>query len=343
MGDIRLIETGYRMVAMRPGQYLLIDTDADEESDDLEGRVLDTEQGRLFPPEPVVTIIAHGYWEDAADDQALLASLLADVSDDALNPANRSMSLRAAVPDPRGDAERRLRDALVGMFDKTSPEVAKRIAAGLPVSDEEMAEAFRAVLQPNLAQTATDEGLRLGVEIGVQFDPAVVNAAAVEWAKTYSYGLVKDITDHTMDVISRATESFIGTPGKTVGQLRDALNTNLGPAFGPVRAQLIAVTETTRAFSAATMHYQRMLSDSGISMLKRWNTAADELVCPLCFPLNGLLETKWDSDSIEGPPRHVNCRCSTSLALAPAKPSTNGKSVTEGLSILPLHDGDGEP
>ncbi len=216
--------------------------------------------------------------------------------------------------DPRDSAERRLRDALVAMFEKVAPEVARKIAAGETVSDDDLAEAFRSVVEPELALIATDEGLRLGAEIGVQFDPAVVNAAAVEWSRQYTYGLVKDITATTRTVIANATEQFISTPGMTIGELRDALS----GAFGPVRAQLISVTETSRAYAQSSLTYKNQLAEQGIRMLRVWHVAADERVCPICAPLDLKMENEW-GDHSGGPPAHPGCRCSVTLALQKEK------------------------
>ncbi len=220
-------------------------------------------------------------------------------------------ALRAA-PDPREEAERRLRDALVAMFERTAPDVARKIAAGEPVSDEDLAEAFRAVLEPHLAQSATEEGLRLGAEIGIQFDPAVVNAAAAEWAKQYTYELVKGITTTTRTIIGNATEQFIATPGMTVGELRELLQ----PAFGEWRANLISTTETSRAYAQSSLTYKNRLAEQGISMLRVHNTSRDERVCPLCGPRDRKPETEWPDD---GPPLHPGCRCGVSLQLVKAK------------------------
>ncbi len=225
-----------------------------------------------------------------------------------------SAAFRAAAPDPRDAAEKRLRDALVAMFEKVAPEVARKIAAGETVSDDDLAEAFRSVVEPELALIATDEGLRLGAEIGVQFDPAVVNAAAVEWSRQYTYGLVKDITATTRTVIANATEQFISTPGMTIGELRDALS----GAFGPVRAQLISVTETSRAYAQSSLTYKNQLAEQGIRMLRVWHVAADERVCPICAPLDLKMENEW-GDHSGGPPAHPGCRCSVTLALQKEK------------------------
>lgn len=158
-------------------------------------------------------------------------------------------------------------------------------------------------------EIATEEGIRLGNTIG--FDPAAINAQAVDWARAYSFELVKELTETSREVISRSIASFFSTPGMTRGDLVKLLD----PAFGKVRAEMIAVTETTRAFSQAQNAYQGHLSEQGIEMERVWRTASDELVCPVCAPLNGLPEEDWKGTYPDGPPRHPRCRCSTTLRI----------------------------
>jgi hypothetical protein len=84
---------------------------------------------------------------------------------------------------------------------------------------------------------------------------------------------------------------------------------------------MIAVTETTRAAAQATVEYQKYLGRAGITMIRVWNTDADEKVCPICtgeaygVNLNGMTEDEWPAEVAGGPPAHVNCRCDTSLRL----------------------------
>jgi hypothetical protein len=66
--------------------------------------------------------------------------------------------------------------------------------------------------------------------------------------------------------------------GETLPQLIE----RLVPLFGEKRAELIAVTEVTRAFAEGNMVAWR---ESGVIQKRRWNTANDELVCPICGPL----------------------------------------------------------
>jgi len=87
--------------------------------------------------------------------------------------------------------------------------------------------------------------------------------------------------------------------------------------FEPDRAQRIAVTEATRVYSEgnriAWMNAWKdpaMEQAFGITAM-RWNTAADEFVCPICRPLNTRQVLLDRGFPVEGniPPAHVSCRC----------------------------------
>lgn len=98
--------------------------------------------------------------------------------------------------------------------------------------------------------------------------------------------------------------------GRSPDEIGQALR---GIVDDPRRAYMIAVTETTRAVSAATLARYR---DSGVEA-KEWATALDERVCPLCngnqgdgvIPVAAVFSSGDDS-----PPAHPLCRC----ALMPA-------------------------
>jgi len=84
--------------------------------------------------------------------------------------------------------------------------------------------------------------------------------------------------------------------------------------FGPVRGEMIAVTETTRIRAES----QRQIEE-GEESTTFWRvlTTADDRVCEICGPLHGQVQPKvsrtFDHPSlgaISGPPFHVRCRCS---------------------------------
>ena len=174
-------------------------------------------------------------------------------------------------------------------------------------------DAFSQSLEPRLAKImaaiALEQALRMAADMQVEFDPAVVNEAATAWARFYSFDLVKNLTETTRSVIASAAEAYANTPGMTLGDVEDLLI----PAFGEYRAEMIAITEITRAYAQAANMYQSMLSGMGLEFVRYWNTNKDEKVCPLCGPLDRQPERSWASNFPGGPPAHPRCRCMTTL------------------------------
>jgi len=180
---------------------------------------------------------------------------------------------------------------------------------GIPPYDE-LKKELQAALGPEIANIATEQALAAAAEIGVEFDSAVVNLAALDWAEKWTYELISGIDSTIRDIVQRAMSSYTETPGMTRGQLEELLQ----HGFNEYRASMIAVTETTRAYAMATNQYQYLLQEeAGLRMDRIWQTNADELVCPICGPLNQQPEKIWLADFPDGPPAHVNCRCFLTL------------------------------
>ncbi len=240
----------------------------------------------------------------------LLASGLEQLLQSFDEPTTSAKAINLAT-DPRDEAERRLTEALSELFAELQPDVAARLAKGEMPSDEELQQAFARVIQPQLVEAAVEEFTRLGVEVGVQFDPAMVNQAMTEWARSYTFDLVKGLTDTTRKTLQDAMTQFTTTPGMTRGQLEALLE----PALGKQRAESVTVTEVTRAYSAAQSRYQQELGAAGITMQKVWITSNDEIArrCPICWPKHKKPEADWKEQFPSGPPGHVRCRCHTVL------------------------------
>lgn len=111
--------------------------------------------------------------------------------------------------------------------------------------------------------------------------------------------------------------------GKRVKPLAEVLE----PVFGKSRAEMIAITETTRLQSAGQIEAWKA---SGEIAAKMWVTSEDERVCPLCGPLHGsitVLSGGWaitesliamvpelqkalsGPTTVQHPPIHPRCRC----------------------------------
>lgn len=155
-------------------------------------------------------------------------------------------------------------------------------------------------LRPELeamALTAAEQVI-LVQGVGISWDQAA--EAAARWAETYSYKLVTDITDTTKRMLQEKVALFIREPGRTIGDL----SADLEPYFGKIRADMIAVTETTRGFSQGELDSVSIAQGMGFKLVPFWHTARDELVCNLCTPR--------DSQEIRDgvfPPMHPRCRC----------------------------------
>jgi SPP1 gp7 family putative phage head morphogenesis protein len=210
-----------------------------------------------------------------------------------------------AQVEPDRAAEEALRRKLQAVLQAQRARVAQAIADGEEIDWNELMAELRAVMTPALAAAATQQAVIYAAALNIPLDIAKVNVAAWAWATSYSYELIKGITDTTQALVSQVTAQFIATPGMTVGDIVAALE----PTFGPVRAQMIAVTETTRAYSQANRVTQEMLREMGIETVLIWQTEKDDKVCDICGPLDGLPEPEWGG--VGEPPAHVNCRCWT--------------------------------
>lgn len=204
---------------------------------------------------------------------------------------------------------RRLRLALNGQYAAVvkllgDPPRLENIPASFWVTaDAEFIRQVRPVLEGVFLQQAAD--MIVSVPVGV--DWALVNAEAVTWAKRYTFDLVKGISETTrsqlQDIISKAFEQDL-----TRGELEDLI----GEIYGPVRAEMIASTEVTRASVQGEVAIQKELASQGINMVEVWQTNADELVCDICGPNNGKKQGDgWD----EPPPAHPRCRCWINLEM----------------------------
>lgn len=140
------------------------------------------------------------------------------------------------------------------------------------------------------------------IDAGVGVDWGLAAGRAAEYASTYSYELVKGITDQTRKVLQNAINDYVRTPGMT----RADLEAQIAPWFSEARASRIAVTETTRAFAEGEKAAAAEAQALGLNLVPHWHTRRDELVCPICGRLD---DKKGDELGGMTPPAHPNCRC----------------------------------
>lgn len=129
-------------------------------------------------------------------------------------------------------------------------------------------------------------------------DYGLLNEAAHALAQQHAFDMVGGVTETSRRALQREFTDWIAS-----GEPLPALVDKLAPAFGPVRAEAIAVTEITRVYHRSNVAGWR---EFGVDAWT-FQTAVDEIVCPVCQPLHGQ-EFALD-DEEHAPPQHVRCRC----------------------------------
>jgi hypothetical protein len=165
-------------------------------------------------------------------------------------------------------------------------------------------EEFTNTVRPFLQELFEDQAAANVERLGVGVDWSLINQRAATWASQYTFDLVTGITATTRETLQGAVSRYY-QDGLTIGQLEDSI---IG-SFGPVRAEMIAVTEITRASTQGERALLDELSNAGITMRPIFQTNMDELVCPICGPMQG----KQIQNDSEYPPLHPRCRCWTNL------------------------------
>lgn len=159
-----------------------------------------------------------------------------------------------------------------------------------------------------------------GVEISSRWD--MVNASALSWVVGGNAEFGDGYANETIRGILRTSDMQIRNAiadwtlnGEALPALVDRLE---GTVFSRQRAELIAVTEVTRAYAEGA---RQAWQAGGVIKAMRWQTANDELVCPICEPLNGTIAqvTGGTFEARDGqgnivatapiPPAHPRCRC----------------------------------
>lgn len=182
-----------------------------------------------------------------------------------------------------------LDDALAG--DVTDPDT---VAGRVDDDDPALGGAVFPLLERSLILALQQAEAMLGPGV----DYAAARQAALDWARTYRYDLVRGVNETSRDVLRRVVADAVA---RDAG--RDALRRALEPTFGEARARLIAETEVTRAFNEGLRAAMRA---AGVRRFV-FRTAGDEKVCPQCGPLDGRV---FDLDTQAAtPPLHPRCRC----------------------------------
>ena len=168
---------------------------------------------------------------------------------------------------------------------------------------EEIGAEGVAILRPFMNKEALAAAERVLGTISIGVDWALINEAAVEWATRYTFELISGINETSRQALQKLIPSYF-EEGLSQGELRDRLS-NL---YSPVRAEMIARTEVTRAAVEGERMTVRELARYGVQMVEVWQTRNDEIVCPICGPKHGKKKGDGWTEN-DGPPAHPRCRC----------------------------------
>jgi len=135
--------------------------------------------------------------------------------------------------------------------------------------------------------------------IGVNW--GLANEQAAAWADKHVGELIKNISDTTRSAVQKKVAAYYRDPS-TLGDLKKSLQS----IYGPIRAEMIAITEATRAAAEGQLEVVQQLRGQGVELEIIWQTANDDLTCPICEPLN---QTKQGEEWTDAPPAHPRCRC----------------------------------
>lgn len=225
---------------------------------------------------------------------------------EALNDAQSIPDVVAVFETKKKDAltpaEIDLRDKLIAAMGNAQPQAAQSVVNGTASPST-----LGPLLTPALIAAYADRLLAVSADAGLPIDPAVASTTASAWGAQFVPGIIQGIDQTTTDAIARLIEVYRATPGMTLAQVAGLL----APTFGVTRADVIAVTEITRASSQATVAAQEYLRKNGLETTLIWRTNNDEVTCKVCSPRNG---TKQGDGWNEPPPAHPRCRCNSTLS-----------------------------
>jgi SPP1 gp7 family putative phage head morphogenesis protein len=168
-------------------------------------------------------------------------------------------------------------------------------------------------LESAITRVATERASFAAVTAGGIDTFALVNQQVIQWVENYYANGTDPGSVGSLNATSRQqfADAFTrwqrGDVPFSQAEGLDGLIELLTPVFGPNRAEMIGITETTRVFVEA----QRLAeANNPYTVAFRWLTSADEAVCPICGPMHGQIRRK--NEGYAGGvdlPAHVRCRC----------------------------------
>lgn len=207
----------------------------------------------------------------------------------------------------------------VGQFDRnvTADEIMRRVEAGR----DDLIEAWIGTEDtPGTLTQLMFAGMAAGNEALIRNIPPKPRGAkavlAIDWTlesaearafvQQYAFNLIRRLDATTRAQVQAALDAWLGSDDSL-----EVLHATLTRIFNDeARAQLIAQTESTRAYAEGS---RQRWSNVGVKQV-RFQTVRDAHVCPICAPLHNTvasIETGWKNFKGEYtfPPLHPGCRC----------------------------------
>jgi hypothetical protein len=158
-------------------------------------------------------------------------------------------------------------------------------------------------VEPFLVTFFIEQALESMAEYAIEIDLAELNTDAAEWARNNSDEWLQQTFNRTYEGVGPLVADAY-EQGWTTKELAKALERY----YSPVRAEMIAITELTRAQVEAEREMERKYFEMfGTHLVPIWKTANDERVCKRCGPRHDLPIV----DDVF-PPAHPRCRCKLS-------------------------------
>lgn len=202
-----------------------------------------------------------------------------------------------------------LRDRVMNMVNWSKVDLKPIQASAVPPESDDAWAAERALLAAALADYIHELmviGANAGEELySIPLGFTTLDEAILQAADRYTAELVKDITTTTRRFIQQSIKQSIlqgEDVTKTIERIRNRVS-------NPVRAEMIARTESVNAYSRGLIHFGRQ---SGAES-KTWECKLN--ACPVCIPLDGKtiplddLFTLGNGRQVSEPTGHVFCRC----------------------------------
>jgi hypothetical protein len=171
-------------------------------------------------------------------------------------------------------------------------------------------------MRPTLLQIASERAAFEIVRSGQVGTFSLINQRVLDWVSAYyvrtdlaAFGSVPNLNLSARTQFAQAFARW--QTGELPFSYRPGLPgliQLLQPTFGPVRAEAIGVTETTRVFINSLLEVER---NNPFTTGFRYSTARDSRVSEICRPAEGLIIEKGQAAFPDGggfPPRHVRCR-----------------------------------